>query len=400
MSFDHTEKSPELKCPHCGAVLRVGMLRCRDCGKLIGASTTADDVNHVTVESGDAELVPTENVASSTVRSEDTNLLSGQTVSDVVASNVTHAPKRSEPASTSAANIPARIAPPPTKTMSPVTQPRGVHPTGKVSVSGTRRPWTIWAVLVVVLAGAGSVVAMMVVWRSSADERVARWTVQQGGVVRIEMIPQPAAKGSGSTPPIQVIEEDDGSAAKPDKPVAEVRTVSQESRLPDAPFRVLEVNLADQSFDKSGLRLLTKLSGLRVLDLSRTSVTDDSLAVIGRLTTLKTLRLRGTKITSVGLQSLSELKELVDLTVSGCPRVDDAAIEVLATLPNLQILLMNGTGVSNAGLDKLAKGASKLQRLGIERTKVTPEGIARFQKAQPGCRVEEGNTKFIAKKKK
>jgi formylglycine-generating enzyme required for sulfatase activity len=94
----------------------------------------------------------------------------------------------------------------------------------------------------------------------------------------------------------------------------------------------------DSTFAPGALAGLSELPRLeRFYIRTGTNVTDDLTLPLGHLTTLRELRLDDTKITDATLQHLEPLKNLTTLTVT--------------------------------------------------RTKVTPDGIAAFEKSHPGCRV-------------
>jgi hypothetical protein len=75
-------------------------------------------------------------------------------------------------------------------------------------------------------------------------------------------------------------------------------------------------------------------------------------------------------------------KRDVAILEMGNPDVTDATLLSLVDMPNLRELTLNDSAVSDAGLATLARLA-KLESLRIARTKVTPDGVARFLEAPP-----------------
>lgn len=119
------------------------------------------------------------------------------------------------------------------------------------------------------------------------------------------------------------------------------------------------------------------LTGLRVLDLSQTSITgvgmkwiagsqnlrrltapdridDAGLAHVARLPALTGLYLRESRVTNAGLRHLVGLQSLEELAL-GTGRITDAGLVHLAKLPRLRYLLLQGDGFSDAGFVHLKK---------------------------------------------
>jgi hypothetical protein len=86
-----------------------------------------------------------------------------------------------------------------------------------------------------------------------------------------------------------------------------------------------------------GLRHLTRLTGLRVLSLRGTSISDSGLAPLATLVRLEALDLSETVITDLGLAQLHSLPLLVELNVRGTKVTDRALEELQAAQPTLVI---------------------------------------------------------------
>jgi Leucine Rich repeat len=117
---------------------------------------------------------------------------------------------------------------------------------------------------------------------------------------------------------------------------------------------------------------LDKLSDLRRLNLDRSrltywmkidsgSLTDVTLARIGRLSRLQELNLGGHKITDSGLKNLTSLDKL-------------------------QSLDLVETEITDAGLEYL-KSLRGLKSVDLMRTKVTAQGVNNFEASMPGVKV-------------
>lgn len=111
-----------------------------------------------------------------------------------------------------------------------------------------------------------------------------------------------------------------------------------------------------------GLVPLESLHKLRMLDLSRTKVTDDDLQSLSRLHDLRGLNLADTNVTSAGIAHLSGLIGLVSLNLDRTP-VSDHIFKELAAMRTLSHLDLVGTQVTGAGSEQLARCGLKELRL-------------------------------------
>ena len=143
-------------------------------------------------------------------------------------------------------------------------------------------------------------------------------------------------------------------------------------------------------------------------------LTDESLVFIGKIEGLRTLHLGDAQITNAGLKHLTGLRNLEVLDLGWTKDVGDVGLPLLSKLPNLKILGLGGTKITDAGLPLLTsfkslrelripatgitdqglkaleacKGLETLQ-LG-KKSKVTPAAIDRLKKALPACTVKTG----------
>lgn len=110
---------------------------------------------------------------------------------------------------------------------------------------------------------------------------------------------------------------------------------------------------------------LAGMTGVRMLDLYGTQISDSSCAVIGGLTSLEWLSFTGVGITQGGVRQLGALDRLVRLSLKRT-RVTDAVIDTLLGLPNLRWLSLSETMVSPRGVLRLRDAAS-LRMLAVTR---------------------------------
>jgi hypothetical protein len=158
------------------------------------------------------------------------------------------------------------------------------------------------------------------------------------------------------------------------------------------------------------IELLPALAALGSLDASRSPVTDDQLATIGRLATLESLALSQTSITDRGLKHLAGLGQLRSLNLTTTP-ITGAGLTALADLGRLKILDLSSTKTAdnlaplgrlpqldwlvlrdlNLGDNALSElSASKsLRRLTLEGSKYAAESLTELQQAQPDLSIDK-----------
>jgi Leucine-rich repeat (LRR) protein len=141
------------------------------------------------------------------------------------------------------------------------------------------------------------------------------------------------------------------------------------SRLPQ--LRVL--NLNGNSIADSAMDGLASLKALQDVDLSVTDITDKGLRQLACLTTLRSLNLGYTQITDTGLVKLTSIKPLTTLILNGT-KVTDSGLKLLVQLNNLRSLELSDTGVTDVGVKNITRMV-QLQKLNLRLTKVTDSGM-------------------------
>jgi hypothetical protein len=115
-------------------------------------------------------------------------------------------------------------------------------------------------------------------------------------------------------------------------------------------------------------------------------VTDSGMKALEPLVHLQTLDLSKMDITAAGLEPLTKLPTLRRVSLWRSVRVDDKAAEYLAQMKTLAVLDLSDTSVTDKLLDQLV-AMKQLKTILVAGAKVTPEGVERFRKARPDCRV-------------
>jgi hypothetical protein len=128
------------------------------------------------------------------------------------------------------------------------------------------------------------------------------------------------------------------------------------SRLSE--LEVLEIS--GGRFSGSGLDRLSSLSRLRMLSLNDLSLSDEATRSIGRLSMLESLSLANSRTGSKQTQHLKGLDHLTSLDLGGT-QVGDEGLMVLAELNALRTLRLSGSMVSHKGIAKLQAALPDLQ---------------------------------------
>ena len=119
----------------------------------------------------------------------------------------------------------------------------------------------------------------------------------------------------------------------------------------------------------------------------RESMTDDHFAKLGSVCeSLISLQLGSTSVTEAALEAhLPKMSNLRKLNLSQTS-ITDKGLDAVAQLSNLEWLNLYGTEVTDAGLAKL-KGLTKLEKVYLWNSKATAEGGKALQKELPNLEV-------------
>jgi hypothetical protein len=173
--------------------------------------------------------------------------------------------------------------------------------------------------------------------------------------------------------------------------------------------KVVLVNCGSTGFDDNDAKHLRELTNLKVLDLSRTQITNKGLVHLETMTELEGLDLSGTQVTDHGFAYLKEMTKLDTLILEdtqisdqglvhlkrmtrldqlwlGGTQISDAGLRHLSGLGKLESLSLYRTQISDAGLDDLAR-LTNLHYLIIYQTKITKEGADKLKRALPNCEI-------------
>lgn len=173
-----------------------------------------------------------------------------------------------------------------------------------------------------------------------------------------------------------------------------MKTLAKEIRLRQIPGLDLSDHweITDQS-----LALLQSQPSLRMLNVTRTKISDAGYHAIRRLKNLAVLMV-SEKTSDRGLVAIQELKNLEDVNLDRARVTDAGLAQAAASWPKLARLDISGTAVTDAGLPALAHGPhltqlvlngnitdrgadalkalTALQELDISQTQITDQGLA------------------------
>lgn len=127
-------------------------------------------------------------------------------------------------------------------------------------------------------------------------------------------------------------------------------------------------------------------SGMRVLELAYTAISDEGAMTFSQMDHLHTLGLTHTAITNTGLRVISRLLQLRELWLNGT-LIDDEGIEHVKQLSKLVLLGLSSTRVTSEGLAELYELKSLL-RLYMFNTALDEAGAEEFRQHLKQCRVK------------
>ena len=188
-------------------------------------------------------------------------------------------------------------------------------------------------------------------------------------------------------------------AADPAHPIIVVRSTGFGGGIPDLTdadlksiaglksLRSLDIHLFDaKQVTSEGLKQLAALNDLQTLNFDMATATDETMKAVATIQSLQTLNLAEHARDGRGPEGAGCPEVPEDSRPAGYVR-DGRGMPDLAALSGLRRLNLHGCeGVTNKGLKELA-ALKDLKMLDIGETNVTPQGVARLQKALPNCKI-------------
>jgi serine/threonine protein kinase/Leucine-rich repeat (LRR) protein len=157
------------------------------------------------------------------------------------------------------------------------------------------------------------------------------------------------------------------------------------SRLPN--LRELTIYEADEGFDAEGLRGLSELEQLHVIDAQENQLTDAFWSEVNSLPKLDRLKLIGAGVTTAVITACPPLKGLTQLELVYTNASCRSVAEVARRIPGLQMLRLSHSGVTDEDISDLAN-LPRLEFLSVKDSKLSLPAIQSLQKALPATRIE------------
>ena len=149
--------------------------------------------------------------------------------------------------------------------------------------------------------------------------------------------------------------------------------------------RIERVKLNRQVVPDEAISELRWLSELTELWLTDVQLSDVGLRHLTELERLKVLNLDGTQFTDAGIENLWTMTDLRDLILSDT-KVTDVGLRHVKVFARLETLRLDGTDITDEGMEHL-KGLTTLRVLRLFRTQITPESRAMLRKFLPNCKI-------------
>ena len=138
------------------------------------------------------------------------------------------------------------------------------------------------------------------------------------------------------------------------------------------------VSLRGVPLDAAGVAAVSRMPGLRVLDLEATEIGDAAMVPLAEIPSLEELTLNSTQVTDSGLSTLAGLRQLKRLRLNNT-YVEGAAFLRWTADSVLEELSLLGSPVNDAAMSGVAR-LSRLQRLVLAESDVTGPGLAALAK--------------------
>lgn len=146
-----------------------------------------------------------------------------------------------------------------------------------------------------------------------------------------------------------------------------------------------DLGLQSTKITDMAMEHLVKFPGLEGLDLAQTKITDAGLKALAQLKNLRALDLSSTAVGDDGMVHIAKLTNLRNLLIPST-KVTDSGLVHLKNLSNLQSLYLNGPGITDKGFAEIV-ALPALREIAVRGTKVTPEKIKEIKQAKPKLSV-------------
>ncbi|MDB5352627.1 MAG: hypothetical protein JWN86_3874 [Planctomycetota bacterium] len=137
----------------------------------------------------------------------------------------------------------------------------------------------------------------------------------------------------------------------------------------------------------NGVAQLKIMTNITSLHLENATITGRGLDHLAEIPKLEELHVPGNRFIDADLASLSRMPHLKRLDVGGrSSEITDEGMKLIGNITTLEFVGIQDTNTSDAGLNRL-RSLPNLKELRTGRSKITPEGIQRFQADRPGVKI-------------
>ncbi len=147
------------------------------------------------------------------------------------------------------------------------------------------------------------------------------------------------------------------------------------------------LDLSGSTISVEGFKELAALANLERLDLDRVDITSDKVKQLVKLKSLKDVSLRDTSFPGASLPHLTELPELTSLNLAN-NKIKAETIASLAKAKNLRRLEVTIVPFTDDDIEHLAK-LKNLTELILTETKIEPTALKELREKLPKCEVKK-----------
>jgi hypothetical protein len=146
--------------------------------------------------------------------------------------------------------------------------------------------------------------------------------------------------------------------------------------LASSSLKARSLDLSETFLNNEGLKIISSLNSLEILEIPDNRFNDDGMVFIGKLNNLRKLNIVGNKVTGNGVKYLLSLSSLEDLD-AGCTYLGNDGVKTLSLIKSLKYLDVRACGFDDGALASL-ESMPNLIRINISNNKISEPGLNKF----------------------
>jgi Leucine-rich repeat (LRR) protein len=154
----------------------------------------------------------------------------------------------------------------------------------------------------------------------------------------------------------------------------EMESLEDLARMSSVKIRSLD--LSETFLNNAGLKIISSLDSLEILNISDNRFNDDGMLFIEKLNRLRKLNIVGNKVTNNGIKHLIPLSSLEDID-AGCTYLGNDGIKTLSLIKSLKYIDVRACGFDDEALDSL-QSMPNLMRINISNNNISEHGLKKF----------------------